>query len=458
MRAVGHETRICEQISPYCRAMGSASPGAGARPELLFSARLEFGSTLALVVGVAFVLRVVYGLAVAGKVPLVGDGVEFDGLARLIADGHGYVNAFAFYFQHKSIPVAIHPPLYPLFLALLDALGGASYVWHQIGGALLGAGTVAGVGLLGRQVAGNEVGLTAATIAALYPVLVVSDTSLRVEALYALLIVSALLGAYRLRDRPTWSRAAQLGAIVGLAALTRSEAIVLLVLLALPAVWRVGRRRGLALFGVTALTAALVVSPWFIRCWLAFGRPVVLSTTSGTLLAGANCQTTYYGALIGWWSFNCSTRATGGDELVAAARLRQAGISYARHHTGRLPLVISARVGRTWNLYRPKQDVTFEAVFDGHNKAAGYAGIAVYYVLLVLAVIGAMCLRRQRKPLWILLLPFVFVTLISIAGYGESRFRIPADISITVLAAVGVHAVLSRGRERRLRTPRPLGG
>jgi hypothetical protein len=286
-----------------------------------------------------------------------------------------------------------------------------------------------------------------------YPVLIVSDTSLRSESLYAALIALALLSASRLRDRPTRSRAVQLGAVLGLTALTRTEATILLLLLALPVVWQLPGRERLALAGLVAVTAALVVSPWFVRCWIAFDHPVLLSDNSGSLLAGANCHDSYHGPLLGQWSYRCSVRPPVGDEVATAADLRRAGTSYARHHPGRLLAVLAARVGRTWELFRPGQGATLEATQDGHNKSAEYLGLAAFYALIPLAAFGAFALRKRRESLLILLAPVVLVTLVSMLGYGLTRFRIPADISITILAAVGLIAAirLVRGHQHPLR-------
>ena len=88
--------------------------------------------------------------------------------------------------------------------------------------------------LLGRRVGGDRVGLGAAMVGAVYPVLLAADGALMSESLYGLLVASALLLALRLGERRDLASAAALGAVIGLAALTRSEGLLLLPLLALP--------------------------------------------------------------------------------------------------------------------------------------------------------------------------------------------------------------------------------
>ena len=178
-------------------------------------------------------LRLFYVLVLARKVPNAGDAMFFQAESNLIAHGHGFIDPFLLGQRHLSVPTAAHPPLYPLVLSVVSLLGGTGELAHRSLGALLGAGTIVLIGLLGRRVSGERVGILAAAIAAVYPILVAADGALMSETLYGLLIAAALLVALRLHDRGEPLAAAALGVLVGLAALTRSEALLLLPLLAL---------------------------------------------------------------------------------------------------------------------------------------------------------------------------------------------------------------------------------
>ncbi len=70
------------------------------------------------------------------------------------------------------------------------------------------------------------------------------------------------------------------------------------------------------------------------------------------------------------------------------------------------------------------------------------AGVAA----LALAILGAVALRLAGGPLWLLLAPAVLVTVVSALGYGDTRFRQAADVSIAVLAGLGAAALLDRRR------------
>jgi 4-amino-4-deoxy-L-arabinose transferase-like glycosyltransferase len=404
-------------------------------------------------------LRLAYSLLLVKTQPLLGDGLEFHNLAYSIADSGRYAQA-TFLTPDQVLPTADKPPLYPAVLALFTLVGGHGWIPHQIAGALIGTGTVAVTAFLGRRVAGDVVGLIAGGVAAVYPMLIAADGSFRSESLYVLLIVSALLSAYALWDRPTWRRATLCGVLIGLATLTRTEAVLLLVLLVFPAaLLAVRAKRAALLTGVAALATVVVLAPWLIRTWIQFDRPVFVSTNSGGLLAGANCDKTYHGEWLGQWRFDCLRPVHAKNEAEGSAQLASDGIDYARDHAGRLPVVLAVRVLRSWELYRPRQQWTIERFFEGRNLRVEQIGVVMYYVLVLLGIAGALRLRTRRQPLRILLSPFVLVVLVSLGAYGFTRFRIAAEPALVVLASVTLAALWQRLRsERRAAQPVPARG
>jgi hypothetical protein len=403
------------------------------------SEAVRFRRALTAIVVAGLALRLAYALVVMHGVGVAGDGLEFHSLTRQLAAGDGYIEPL--FLAPTHVPTADKPPLYPLVLALPAVLGAGSIVWNRVVSCLMGALLVAALGLLGRRAAGDRAGLAAAAIGAAYPVFVGLDGSVRSESLYAPLIAFVLLCAYRLRDRPETSRALTLGAVVGLAALTRSEAIALVVLAPIAA-----PRARLRTLTLCVLACALVLSPWVIRNWTTFGEPT-LSTNSGSLIYGANCHDAYYSGLIGAWGCYPPLRATRAlNEVKVASRLRSAGFRYARRHAARVPAVAAVRLLRVWDLWKPWPTSRFEALIDDRDLGVARAGLVVYYVLIALAAAGALLLRRARRPLAILLTPVVLVSLLALLTYGTSRFRVPADVSIVVLAGISLAASSRRIR------------
>jgi 4-amino-4-deoxy-L-arabinose transferase-like glycosyltransferase len=402
----------------------------------------SFRARLAGIVALGVALRLVHVLAIAPSTAIFTDGYFFHWVGKAVADGHGYVNPTELFFKGHSVATATHPPLYTLVIAAATKLGITGDEAQRSLGCLFGAGTIALVGMLGRRVAGAPVGLIAAGIAACYPLLIAADGALMSETLYGLLIALVLLAAYRLRDEPSAWRAVALGVAVGLAALTRPEALLLLPLLLVP------RWRWLA---VACLATALVVLPWTIRNWSVFDRPVLISTNDGVTLAGSNCRPAYHGRDLGSFTTSCIEPVSHPDnEARQAAIYRSDAVSYGGDNLGRVPVVVAVRVLRLWGLYQPTR-----LGYDAQNRrlAVQEAGVVVSYALIALALFGGVVLRRRREALSILLAPIVLVTITAALTYGGLRLRHAAEIPLVVLAAVGAYA-LARDRLPELRRRR----
>jgi 4-amino-4-deoxy-L-arabinose transferase-like glycosyltransferase len=408
----------------------------------------SFRARIGLIALAGLVIRLVYVFGPARNVKGIGDWYFFHWGANLIADGHWFVEPFEQVFHGKLVPSAGHPPLWELLLSGVSFLGGTSYLAHRAFGCFVGAVTIVLIGMLGRRVGGSErAGVVAAVIAAIYPVMIAADGSLMSEGLYGLLVTSALLLALKVYDGGGARPAAGLGAVIALAALTRSEALVLIPLLALPvALTRVPRRAGLIRALACCAAAALVLAPWLVRNWAEFGRPVLVSTNDGTLLAGANCDLTYHGRDLGFWNIACISKRSIANEAQQAARWRSQGATYIGDHLSRLPAVIAVRILRTWDLYQPRRMVLFA---EGRWIRADQAGIVAYFLLLPFAFAGGWLIRRRRAELLIMLAPVAMVFVQSVIGYGIPRFRHAAEIAIVVLAAVAITRLLERRRARR---------
>jgi 4-amino-4-deoxy-L-arabinose transferase-like glycosyltransferase len=400
------------------------------------NARRGFALGLAAIVAFAVALRVVHTLAVAPWPPgLFNDEAYYATLGRMLARGTGFVRPAEFLADGLLLPTAERPPLFPLLLGGLAELG-VTGGDARLAGALTGGGTVAVLGLLGRELAGARAGLIAAGLAAVYPTLIAADGALMTESLYGLLVAVALLAAVRLLAARGPVPAVLLGSAAGLAALTRGEGLLLIVLLLLPLLRRPGGLRAAAIAG---LAFALVLAPWTIRNVSVFDRPVLVATEGGETLAGANCRQAYYGEKIGTWQVDCarfSVRGNGEAEALDEAGRR--GLRYAGEHLTRLPAVLAARLARTWGLLDP---------FHRPEGRAGWVttlGVLMYLALLPLAAYGAWSLRRRRAVAWVVLAPFVMVTVTTVLGYGSLRFRHAAELALVVLAAVALERLWRR--------------
>jgi 4-amino-4-deoxy-L-arabinose transferase-like glycosyltransferase len=398
----------------------------------------SFRVRLGLIVLGAVALRVLHTLFVAPETGGLSDSFWYAVAAQNISLGNGIVAAVGDPEIHL-VSSAQHPPAYPVVLAGAIKLGIDGDTGWRLLGALFGGLTVLGIGLLGRRVGGATLGLVAAAIAAIYPLMIAVDGALLAETLYGPIVAFTLVVAWDLGERPAVWRAALVGVGIALATLTRSEA---LLLLGLPLAWRGpgGRVRWLRLGAIVA-ACAVVLAPWVIRNWSVFDRPL-LSTNDGALLAWTNCDQTYHGRFLCYLVPECAPVVTG-DEAEQASKLSDHGLDYARDHAGRLPVVMAARLLGTWSFYDP-----FRFPDPGRSETVLRIGIFFYWLLVPFAVIGVVALRRRGRPLWVLLAPILVVCLVAMATYTSLRLRYLAEIPFVVLAAAGVVALSSfvRGR------------
>jgi 4-amino-4-deoxy-L-arabinose transferase-like glycosyltransferase len=394
-----------------------------------------FVTRLAAVAGVGLAIRLVYALAVMGNRDPRGDGREFHLLANVLAKTGSYIQPFQYLYLHHTVPTTEKPPLYPALLALASALGLDSVNVHRVVSCLFGTAAIVLIGMLGRRVGGDRIGLIAAALAAVYPALWMLDASLRSESLYLPLIALVLLLAYE--QRPIL-----LGIAIGLATLTRSEALLLLPLM----LFTLPKPRWKPALALIASCFALL-TPWLARNWITFNQPTGISTNEGGLFAGANCHSAYYTPLIGTWAcFPINDPAWGENEAVISGHLRQRAVDYAGDHAGRVPAVVGVRVLRVWDLWDPSDAAHLEASIADRHIRAQQAAMLSLYLLVPFAIAGAVVLRRRGEQLRILLIPIVFVTLVAALSYGSTRFRVAAEPSIVVLASVGVAATWTRVR------------
>jgi 4-amino-4-deoxy-L-arabinose transferase-like glycosyltransferase len=315
---------------------------------------------------------------------------------------------------------------------------------------VVGLGTVALLAVMARLLGGDTAGLVAAGIAALDPNLWMNDGLIMSESLCVLVVTAILLVTYRVLRGASWRWIALLGALCGLLALVRAELAVFTVLLAVPAVWIGGARReeptSRRVLGAVACVAiaVVVVAPWVGYNLSRFEKPTFVSTNDGLTMLAANCDPTFSGSRIGAGDITCADRhRPAGDPSVVNAALRTRAFDYLGDHLGRWPLVVAARTGRMWSVFKVAQTVDGDTG-EGRPTWASYLGVGVTYLLVALAVVGGIVAHRRKIAIWPLVVPIVVVTAVTLFIAGVIRYRAAAEPSLIVLAALGVVALLGR--------------
>jgi hypothetical protein len=458
---------------------------------------ISFRAGLAGITLGALVLRVVYVLTERRDFALKGDDFFYHWQGRAIADGLGFINPFAWKALDRLDPTAAHPPLYSLFIGGASKLGLTSPLSHRLASCLVGAAAVAVIGLVAHRIANAHAGWLAATLAAVYPNLWINDGMLTSETLYALLIALVLLVSYQWVVEPAGWRLALLGALVGLASLTRPEAILLVPFMALAILFSrragvpsgtpppaescdtagtKGRARSKRLLAVAVLAGScgVVIAPWLVRNAVTFENPVLLASGHGSVLEVSNCDSTYSGDLLGYWDPRCLTSKRpptnkrehllreqslvpglvyllaqdDRDESVADERARKAGLDYIGDHLSRVPVVALARVGRVWEVYRPFQGIDLDTFFERRGLWPSRIGLAMFYVLACLSVWELVARWRSRRAVWPFLSVIAVTTITAAISIGITRYRVGSDVVLVVLGGLAIDQLWSRVRAR----------
>jgi 4-amino-4-deoxy-L-arabinose transferase-like glycosyltransferase len=468
----------------------SDAPAASAPP----SARPDrrFWIVLGCITAAALAWRIGYDIAQIGRLRLNGDAAYYHWQANDIAEGRWFIDPGQYKFFGRVTPSAGHPPVYLLYLASVSKFIGTSETTHRIASTFLGAGAVFMVGVLARRLfASNWAGWVGASLAAVYAHLWINDEMLMSESAYVLTALIAVWGAYRFWDKPSWKTAVLMGAGIALATLTRAEAGVLLAILAVPFAlmrrefpWK--QRFKLAL--LACLAGAVVLSPWVGYNLTRFEHPVVMSNGIGSVLMVANCEytvpedgtviSTYDGRWAGYWNIACALDlderirefyptdraaelekelglipgtdfAVLGDESTHEVAWRAVGLKEIRRHQDELLTVTAKRVLRMWDLYRPNQNISFNADIEGRGRWQSRLAALQYYPLLILAVVGLVLLRRRKVPILPFLAFAISVTITAAMTFGITRYRAPVDALLPVLAGGAIVWIVDRIRRAR---------
>lgn len=408
---------------------------------------------------VALVVRIAVAVASDGSFAPHSDPADYDQHGVSIAAGHGYPPSS---YAPGGGPSALRPPLYPYALGALYAVVGHSTGAARALSVLLGVLTVVLVGLLAHQLAGAPAARWAMALAAVYPPLVLVSATLISESLSLPLMLAALAAALHRRRRPGagvgWAAAA--GALLGLGLLARPATAVVAVPVVL-LVWSGPRRspRSLIAPAVALLTTLLVLAPWTVRNYDAFGAFVPISTQSSYLLAGTyNAVSMNDPAFPAGYELPTVVPAyrrlwttTRLGELAYSRRLGDGARRYIRRHPASVLEAIYHNTLRILQLDRGGQIGAVSYAAQGIGRPWARAAQIGFYVLALLAL-ASLVLRAGRRW-WPLLWGTTILLLLSVVVISsDTRYRLQFEPLLVLLAGIAIAAWRER---RRRRAPLP---
>ncbi|MFL5918996.1 MAG: glycosyltransferase family 39 protein [Gaiellaceae bacterium] len=355
-------------------------------------------------------------------------------------------------------PSAYTQPLYGFFLVPLYWIFGRHWEVVGIAQILVAIATAFLVYEIGRRVASPAVGLVAAALASLHPYLVWHDVHLNREILDHFLAAAIVLLTLAVSARPSARIAALLGLALGLGILGNVRLAALPLLIAAYVVARVGVDRRAAVLAVAILgVAALTVTPWLVRNRVSVGCVAV--TTDGRALWKANNANTYDTLTHGGWIDAVPPypgapptpedvyeryRATGVytpvDECAQMRFFQHKAHAFWFDHPGekaRLALLSGQMLWQPSVVEtggRPGENTWLDTLRTSSEP--------LFVVpLYVLAAAGLFFVPRAFAALTLLLL--AYETVVAMIFVGVTRYRVPWDFLLCILAAAAL-AVLAR--------------
>ncbi|HTP18915.1 MAG TPA: glycosyltransferase family 39 protein [Solirubrobacteraceae bacterium] len=363
-------------------------------------------------------------------------------------------------------PSAYFAPGYPYFLALVDLLDGhavrrgAAIQPARLSQAVLGTIAVALIGLVALELFGEEAGLIALVIAAVYPVLIELSGVLVAENLLVALILATVYAGLRVRRaRSTKARlawVASAGVLTGLATLTHENAVVIIVPL-IAAVWTERPRlelRSLAAPTLLLAAAVLVIVPWTLRNELVMHRFIPVSDETGITLVGTYNAASAANPVVPY-KWRIFSVIPGERALIdEAGRLTEPEIGsklqrQALHYISKHPLSPFA-VG----YHNGLRLLELEGSFAWRASAAAISlplsvarsGVLGFWVLSLLALAGAFTRLARRAPRWVWVVPLLLALSVVLVNAETPRFREPIDPFLILLAAAGLATLVGRLR------------
>jgi 4-amino-4-deoxy-L-arabinose transferase-like glycosyltransferase len=354
-------------------------------------------------------------------------------------------------------PSAYTQPLYGFFLVPIYRIFGRH--WWAVGGAqiLVATATAFLVYAIGARALSRRAGTVAAIVSALNPYLVWHDVHLNREILDQLVGAAFVLCALIAADRRSLPWATAAGVCGGLAILGNVRLILLPVVVAVYLLFRAGW--GWAPLALVA-AATLTVAPWVVRNRVQVGCFAL--TTDARALWKANNLQTYDLLAAGKWIDDVRDppghpfpnpeeardlyRQTGNKVHVnecANQRYYQRRVRrFWRDHPGEKAKLAAQAVRMEWD---PR--TTASATESGQGAIRDWAQPLYTSVLFALGLAGAALAPRRFAALALGLL--VYQTLAAMVFVGATRYRVPYDFLIALLAAAALDWAYLRRRRTR---------
>jgi 4-amino-4-deoxy-L-arabinose transferase-like glycosyltransferase len=400
---------------------------------------------------VTLLLASVFGLALASR--LIGQVVlgayrapttwEYETIASNILAGHGYT----YQILGQTYVASQSSPLYIFLAVAVYALTAHSQAALLVVQALVGAGSAVLCAWLAARLFSLPAGWLSGILVATHPAQIVYAAELHALTLDVFLICAVVAAFVALPMQPGAVRLGLLGALIGLAALTRTT---VLALAPIGLLWlRHYRKLQLLSVGAAALVCAalIVFAPWSIRDSLLLGQPVVLSSESPEWFWRGNNQnatgsswTAHGRTMLEAADPAFRTRIEGANEAQRMTLYRDAALAFWRAEPAQAVRLYFAKLFAFW-WASPSTGMLYPGIWVATYNAY-YLAIAACSLL---GLVVGLRSERARPGVLLILTTLVLVSLTQSVFYVEGRHRWEVEPLMLVLAGAGLLGVWGVG-------------
>lgn len=404
-------------------------------PRFLEGAQGAAGFRALLLIGMG--LRILWALAV--PVLPVSDSLAYHQFARTLVD-HGVYGWSA-----------LEPTAY--WAVGTSALVGFTYLFTDGFAGVVILNLVAGFMILvlthhlAARWFGPRIAILALALVAFWPNLIFFTTILSSELFFIAMTLAGLVFWQRPRGNPM-ANLILAGLVWGLASYIRPVVLLVPVALALVDLARAPRH-----FAVTAMEAGIVVllilliaTPWTMRNQQVFGAPVMISTNFGPNLWMGNNPASDGGYM------ELPPEVARMSEIERSEHLKDEAKRFIRDNPGAAIRLLGLKlvrlngretIGVVWNERHLRALAGDGGVLGAKLVATGY-----WYLLLGGALAGMAVIGRRAGIVSAFFNPPValwgYFTALHVVVVADDRYHMPSSPFVAMLAAVALHALLSR--------------
>ena len=358
-----------------------------------------------------------------------------------------------------GIPSANTQPLYAWFLIPLYWVFGRHWLVVGLAQIAVATATALVVYAIGRRVVPRFAAL-AAVVATLNPYLIWHDVHVNREITDQLVLALLVLSLLVALERNTTRWWVLVGALSGVAILGNTRLAALPLVLAAVAAWRRGGHRALAAVAIV-LAAAAVVTPWVVRNKVQVGCFAI--TTDARALWKANNMNTYRVLAHGGWIddvpplpgapvitpeyewdfYRLDHKIVHVDECAQMRLYEHATRRFWAQHPGEKAKLMAQAARLLWDTR--SHETQGRSGSGGWRDTARRVGEPAYLIpIYLLAIIGLFFAARAFVLIALVLL--LYNTAAAMLFAGTTRYRVPFDFLLVLLAASAVERLWSKWR------------